>query len=129
LIGWLTKKKQEMSGKTFLLDTNAIGLYLNKKDFEKNHIPKSGKIIISVISNLEFLSNPLITVKNKFVFEYFLDTIEIYPIALEDLALANHVVSIRKKYKLKLPDAIIAATAMVNDATLVMCRCWIFKNI
>ncbi len=108
-----------MSGKTFLLDTNAIGLYLDIKDFEKRFLPKSDKIIISIISKLEFLSNSLLTVKNKFVFESFLDTIEIYPISILDTTLASHVISIRKKYKLKLPDAIIAATAMLNDATLI----------
>ncbi len=47
-----------MSGHKVLLDTNAVGLYLNDEKFVKKYI-KSGAIIsISVITQLEFLSNP-----------------------------------------------------------------------
>ncbi len=49
------------------------------------------------------------------------------------LALTSQVVDvtiqIRKKYKTKLPDAIIAATALVYDLTLISRNADDFKNI
>ncbi len=108
-----------MSGNKILLDTNAVGLYLDDLQFAKKQLKPNAEVFISIISQLEFLSNPDLTLKNKFIFEQFIDLIEIYPVTKENIHLVNQVVSIRKKYKLKLPDAIIAATAITTDATLI----------
>jgi tRNA(fMet)-specific endonuclease VapC len=107
-----------MSGNKALLDTNAIGKYLCNEVFEKNFLKKFTSIGISIITKIEFLSHPHWAVKDKFLFEKFIELIEIYPVAKDNNLLILQTVSIRKKYKLKLPDALIAATAMVNNATL-----------
>lgn len=44
-------------------------------------------------------------------------------------AIVTQTIEIRKEYKIKLPDAIIAATALVNDLTLISRNKSDFKNI
>ena len=108
-----------MSGNEVLLDTNAVGFFLDDIKFAKKNLNPKVKISISIITQLEFLSNPELTPKNKFLFDEFTELIKIYPMSRENKILITQVVSIRKKYKLKLPDAIIAATALANNATLI----------
>jgi predicted nucleic acid-binding protein len=117
-----------MSGNKFLLDTNAVGLYLDDKLFAANYIKASVIICISVNTQIEFLSNPELSTKNRFIFDEFIELNEIYPVTSENKELVKQVVAIRKKYKLKLPDAIIAATAIVNKATLLSADD-VFSNI
>ncbi|MEO7767620.1 MAG: PIN domain-containing protein [Ferruginibacter sp.] len=107
-----------MSGHKVLFDTNAVGFYLDDEKFAKKYLKANTAISISIITQLEFLSNPELTAKNRFIFDEFVDYVEIYPVTRENKELVMQVVSIRKKYKLKLPDAIIAATAIINNATL-----------
>lgn len=107
-----------MSGNKILLDTNAVGAYLDNEKFAKNYLKNNLTIGISVITQIEFLSNPELTTKNKFLFDEFIELVEIYPVARENKILLLQSIAVRKKYKLKLPDAIIAATAIVNNAAL-----------
>ena len=44
-------------------------------------------------------------------------------------AVKNKTADIRKQYKIKLPDAIIAATALVNNLTLLTRNTKDFENI
>ena len=53
------------------------------------------------------------------MFDEFIELIEIFPVTRENKELVKQVVPIRKKYKIKLPEAVIAATALVNNATLI----------
>jgi tRNA(fMet)-specific endonuclease VapC len=108
-----------MSGNKVVLDTNAVGAYPDNEKFTKNYLKGNPSIGISVITLVEFLSNPELTTKNKFLFDEFIELVEIYPVTRENKILVLQTVSVRKKYKLKLPDAIIAATAIVNNATLL----------
>ena len=108
-----------MSGNKFLLDTNAVGLYLDDKLFSANYIKPGVFICISIITQLEFLSNLELSTKNRSIFNEFIELIEIYPVTRENKELLKQVVAIKKKCKLKLPDAIIASTAIVNKATLL----------
>ena len=107
-----------MSGNKVMLDTNALGPYLDGK-FAKEYVKPKEVISISIISKLEFLSNPELTPKNRFFFEEFCKYIEIYSVTKENVDLINQVISIRKKHKLKLPDAIIAATAFYLGYELI----------
>jgi tRNA(fMet)-specific endonuclease VapC len=107
-----------MSGNKAILDTNAIGVYLQDKYFSKTYLTNFDIVEISIISHIEFLSNPNLSPRNKFLFEEFVEFTEIHPISKENLLLVTQTISIRKKYKLKLPDALIAATAIINNATL-----------
>jgi tRNA(fMet)-specific endonuclease VapC len=108
-----------MNGNKVILDTNAVGLYLDDKDFSKKILKNYDVIQMSIVSQIEYLSNPNLSPKNKFLFEECIDFIEIHSISKENKILVSQTISIRKKYKLKLPDALIAATAIVNNATLI----------
>ena len=96
-----------MSGNKAFFDTNAVGIYLSNSKFAKNYLRKFTSTGISVLTQIEFLSNPQLTIKGKFLFEDFIKFIEIYPIIKDNKLLFLQAVSIRKKYKLKLPDAFL----------------------
>jgi len=53
------------------------------------------------------------------LFDEFITKIKVLDISGYDLPLKNKIIEIRNMYKLKLPDAIIAVCAVVNNATLV----------
>lgn len=44
--------------------------------------------------------------------------ITVLDLKASDKALKNKIIEIRNIYKIKLPDAIVAATAIINDAEL-----------
>lgn len=108
-----------MNGINTLIDTNIIGTILSDRKFFSANFNKTSLIGISIITKYEFLSNPDLTPKDKYLFEEYLDTIEVYDLLKTDKVIQEHLISIRKKYKLKLPDAIIAATALACNATLI----------
>jgi predicted nucleic acid-binding protein len=108
-----------MGGIDTLVNTNIIGTVLSdKKNFTAN-FSKIPVIDISIITKYEFLSNPDLTLKDKYLFEEYPDTIEVYGLLKTHKIIREHLISIRKKYKLKLPDAITTVTAMTNNATLI----------
>jgi tRNA(fMet)-specific endonuclease VapC len=108
-----------MNGINVILDTNSIGEALSNANFFKANFKKPIVIGISIITKFEFLANKGLSIKDKFLFEEYLNTIEVFELTKSDFILHNHIISIRKKYNLKLPDAIIAATALKNNATLI----------
>ena len=109
-----------MNGIKFLLDTNCVFFLLQGKlnSFQDNLALK--EIAISVITKMEFLSNPKLDPKDTYLFDHFLDEITTLYITESDENLINETVAIRKKYKLKLPDAITASTALSNSLTLII---------
>jgi predicted nucleic acid-binding protein len=56
----------------------------------------------------------------------FINTSDVF--ALEELVIRK-AIEIRKKHKTKLPDAIIAATALVNELTIITRNTKDFKKI
>jgi predicted nucleic acid-binding protein len=106
-----------MSGNNYLLDTNAlINFFQGNESLQKfSHV----NIFLSVISILEFLSFSNITNKDQALLKQFVNEAQIIDLSVHDEELQNIIVSIRIAYKLKLPDAIIAASAINNNATLI----------
>lgn len=97
----------------FVLDTNVILYFLGGRLAEPLPV---GPYAISVISELELLAYPGLTLSEEQRVRAFLADI-----AATDLtqAIKSHAVELRKRYSLKLPDAIVAATALALDATLL----------
>ncbi|MDZ7899898.1 MAG: type II toxin-antitoxin system VapC family toxin [Arcicella sp.] len=103
-------------GKKYLIDTNII------IDFLENRLPLNAKLFvaeviddepnISIINKIELLGFSVVTPE---IIE-FTDSTNIINLT-EDVA--NKTIDLRKKRKIKLPDAIIAATVLVYDMTLV----------
>ncbi len=106
-------------GQGYFLDSNVIIGYLAGK------IPSSGMEIvsevvsnrpnISVISQIEVLRfND--TPENEAVLDEFINMSKVYPLSNN---VVERTVKLCKQIKLKLPDAIIAATALLEGFTLI----------
>lgn len=99
-----------------LLDTNVI-IYLSKKTLLPEQIFKEGNTnSISVISKMELLGYPF---KNHLEEQYLLEILNALVIVPLTDEIVNLTIEIRKKYKIKLPDAIIYATAKALNAKLI----------
>ena len=103
-----------MNGNKFLLDTNII-LYLIANMIDINDLPE-GEFLISFITELGLLSYSAISKSDEEKIKKFLKEI---PIINIDQNIKNKTIEFRKKYKLKLPDAIIAATTFESNGILI----------
>jgi predicted nucleic acid-binding protein len=103
-----------VSGNRYLLDTNIL-LYLIGKKIPVDALPE-GEFSVSFITELEVLSYPSITPQEEHQLKRFLRDIPVIDITAE---IKERTIELRKKYNLRLPDAIIAATALQFGATLV----------
>lgn len=97
----------------FVLDTNVVIYALRQPGVEK--LP-DGLYFYSVITEIELLSWPDITAHEETIFRSFLSRMQ--PIAL-DAAVTSRCIALRRDHRLKLPDAMVAASAQVNDAVLL----------
>lgn len=102
-----------------LIDTNSIIALFNKNAEVVAAIETADDIIISIINELEFKSFSNLTLNDMKLFDGFITKIKVLDLSGNDIQLKNKIIEIRNRYKLKLPDAIIAACAIVNNATLV----------
>lgn len=120
------KNKYEMSGKNALLDSNVF-IYISQKqlDFEKL-LAHYDNFYTSVISKMEVLGYNFDSQQEKEIVENLFKEIEILNLN-EDIV--NNVIETRKKRKIKLPDAIVYATASTNDIDLITRNVDDFKNI
>lgn len=114
----------------FLIDTNAVIDYLNAAfpaagmDFMNrliNQIPH-----LSVITRIELLSFQTDNTDDYRLLEEFISAAIIYNLEEPIITLT---IEIRKQIKIKLPDAIIAATALYNNLTLITRNKADFKNV
>jgi len=96
-----------------VLDTNAILYLLGGKLSQP--LPTC-QYFISVISEMELLSYPLLDESAQSKIETFLSEITI--IGLSE-SVKKQVILLRREHQLKLPDAIVAATALNLGATLI----------
>ena len=103
-----------MNGTNILADTSLIVNYFNGIDVVKEHISKR-TIFVSFITELELLSFSNLTVADRKILHSFLSDCFIIEI---DNEIKKTTIDLRIKYKIKLPDAIIAATAIRFDLPL-----------
>ena len=113
----------------FVIDSNAVIDYLS------GEIPQNGMAflntvindtpVISVMTEIEILgfNNPP---EIEYLLNQFID--DSLVVNLDD-AVIKTTIEIRKKHKVKTPDAIIAATAMVLDYTLITRNVSDFKKL
>ena len=102
-----------------LLDTNAIISLLKNEGNLLETISKASAVYISVISELEFFSFSRLMANDINLFRKFLKRISVIDLKQSDLKLMDKVIEVRKNYHLKLPDAIIVASAITNNAVLI----------
>lgn len=108
-----------MNGKRYLLDTNAIIQLLSHNPHLEAIIADADFIATSVICQMEFLAFPNLSANDKNLFLSFISRVTVYDVMSNDAALTRETVSMRTHFGLKLPDAIIAATALVNNCEIV----------
>lgn len=118
-----------MGDTNYLIDTNAI------IDFMASRLPEAGMSFISdlvddipkisVITQIELLGfdGPQ---QDMALLEDFIIHSEIYPL---NNPVVDMCILLRKHYRIRLPDAIIAATAKVNSFHIITRNVKDFKNI
>ena len=108
-----------MNGKSLFLDTNAIIHLLNGSSNIQLLLEDALTISISIISKIEFLSYNELSDQDIDTFNDFINLVNVVNLENSNTDLIEKITSIRNNYKLKLPDAIIAASAQLSSATLV----------
>jgi len=118
-----------MEQSQYLIDTNAIIDYLSQKlppagmDFMNQIIDNVPNV--SVISKIEVLGYNT-TDQHYQILSNFMNDATVLDLTG---SIVDVCIELRKKYKTKLPDAIIAATAMVYDLALITRNISDFKSI
>jgi predicted nucleic acid-binding protein len=107
-----------MNGK-FLLDTNGVIALLGGNANLAVRLQSANWVGITVITELEFLSFSNLSQADIALFQQFKNRVEVINLDTNDQLLIQSVCKIRQTYHLKLPDAIIAASAFHHQATLV----------
>ena len=103
-----------MNGIDFVADTNALIYLLNGNSCMLPFLNKN--LAFSVISEMELLSFSGISEAEENNIKALLNDCEEISL-LKDVK--EKAIELRKKYKTKLPDAIVAASAIVNNLPLI----------
>jgi hypothetical protein len=103
-----------MSGDRIVVDTSLI-INLFNGIYEVQELITDRNLFVSIISEIEVLSFPNITAKDSELLKGFLS--ECYIVDIEP-AIKDITIDIRSRFKVKLPDAVIAATAIYFDLPL-----------
>lgn len=114
----------------FLIDTSAVIKYLNGT-LSANGLSFMDKAlannrVISFISEIELQSWNPDDPNDLKIYQFFISASTIIGI---DNDIIQETIRIRKSFKLKLPDALIAATAMVNQMTFIADNDKDFKRV
>ena len=108
------KRKCGMNGIDYMADTNALIYLLSGDSCMKSYL--ASYIGLSVISEIELLSFPEITsFEEQQIHSFIKDCTVLF--LTENVK--NKTIALRRSYKVKLPDAIIAATAIENNLQLI----------
>jgi len=114
----------------YLLDTNTVINFLDA-ELPASAIQSLNNIVdeqcnISIITKMEALGYNFKTIADQNTMEAFINGSNILEINNE---VVNRTIVIRKSKKIDLPDAIIAATALISNLILITRNIADFKNI
>mgnify|MGYP005867651107 CR=1 FL=1 len=112
-----------MNGIELLADTNFI-IHLNQGSLQAEAF-LDYKISASFITEIELLGSYNISKQQKEIYKQILAECVIYDMNTE---IKKKCIALRNNYKIKTPDAIIAATAIIHDLPLLTLDNG-FKNI
>ena len=108
-----------MNGNGCLLDTNAIIQFLKGNAELVSLLADADFIATSIIAELEYFSFPRLGEEDLQLYQAFRSRIHVYDVPSDDPMFTQLVVNARKRNGMKLPDAIIAATARANDLAIL----------
>ena len=103
-------------GKRYLIDTNVV------LDFMGNKLPNDARIAIAQIIDNEInlsVINKIELLGFSKIEQDLVDFVNCSNIISMSDDIVEKTIEVRRKYKIKLPDAIIAASALINDFSLV----------
>ena len=103
-----------MTDNRFVLDTNAA-IYLLKSGSVPEPVA-SADFALSVITRMELLAKPDITAEDEAELRSFMADLTVVPITG---AVETAAVALRRATKLRLPDCIVAATALALNTPLL----------
>jgi predicted nucleic acid-binding protein len=98
-----------------IIDSDVLIDYLQGLDKAKRELDRYAKREMSIISWMEVMTGADTAEEEKDSRE-FLSTFTIHPLSVE---IASEAVEIRKRFRIRLPDAIVWATARINGCLLV----------
>jgi len=104
-----------MNGIDLFVDTNIL-IDLSEGKHQISNYLDGNSIHISVITEIELLGWPRISQAHK---EYFGKLIEECHVVELSSAIKNLTIELKQKHKIKLPDAVIAASALYLDVPLL----------
>jgi len=118
-------------GMSYLFDTNTVIYFLGKIALSDNALKQIDTFCsqgqhLSIITKLELLGYHFESEKNEESTKNFVSSSKIYQISPE---IETETIILRKTTKMKLPDAIIAATAIVNNFALISANTKDFRSI
>ena len=108
-----------MNGNGYLLDTNAIVQLLKGNKELIAVLGAADFLATSIVAEMEYLSFSGLSDSDVALYQAFRGRIQVYDVPSADTAFTQLVVKSRKEHGLKLPDAIIAGTAIANSLTLL----------
>ena len=117
------KEISERSG-SVIFDTNIL-IYLSKYIL-KPEILINRETAISVVTKIEALGYPFKNIEEYNLLSSICNALEVIPLS-DDIA--NETINLRKKYQIKLPDAIIYSTAFVKGLPLLTNNIDDFKSL
>jgi predicted nucleic acid-binding protein len=108
-------------GLKFIIDSNVLILIaaerMNDKQRQKLlHLISEASVAISIITYIEVLSKSDISSQEESSIRYYLTTLEVLDLSLE---IAKGAIDIRRTFKKKLPDSVIAATSIYLGIPLI----------
>lgn len=114
----------------YLFDTNIL-IYWWADEIPPDKVPRIEHLLktsffISIITRIEFLGFPGFSGDLKQKARDFLSYAVVLPLTPE---VAERTILLREKHSIKVPDAIIAATALTYDLTLITRNASDFKDI
>jgi predicted nucleic acid-binding protein len=114
-----------VTGNKALFDSNVI-IYLSRNEIPLSFVDQFDALFISVITYMEILGYPFSNPKEE---GFIKELLSVFQTIFVDQRIADITVDIRKNKRIKLPDAIISATAIAGSLQLVTRNVDDFSNI
>jgi predicted nucleic acid-binding protein len=107
-----------MSTAEYLIDTNILIYHTNGSEVALDFLTKltdESSLNISILTKIEFLGWDKHTPEGFEKCKKLIESANVYPL---DEEVANKAIELRRQVNIKLADAVIGATALVNDLKL-----------